>query len=95
MTTLRLLPQVSKTVFFLRFRARETHFDIPDPGVSWYLIERESPEQTEYPTHESWCRPMQVFRSTLEKFLEVDLVDNEAGWIERGAGTGYVDLSVF
>lgn len=88
MASPRLLPQVSNAVFLLQKCNNTMYYDVPNPGVSWYLIEREGPEQTEYETHESWCRPMTQFRGAVEQFLKVDLVENEKCWVERGASTG-------
>lgn len=91
-TSLRLLPQVSNIALIFQKQEQAYHIDILDPGVSWYLLEQDSPEQTEFSASE-WCELMKKFRDEADKVLKVDLVENSAGWNEWGSAAGYVDCT--
>ncbi|KAH6678226.1 hypothetical protein B0J14DRAFT_317586 [Halenospora varia] len=80
-TTLRLLPNVSNLYFILR--SRDHHQDVVDPGVSWTLLEVESPDQSEFEGHQSWCPLTQVLRGPLQDRVKQDVKDHPTAWRER------------
>ena len=81
MTTLVRLHNIDNLHLILR--SRDWHTDVLDPGVSWWMLPVESPEQTEFNTHESWCRQVQGFKKTSAEFLETHLEVFSQEWKER------------
>ena len=81
MLTLALLHNLE--TMHLILRARDWHKDILNPGIAWWMVPVESPEQTEFKTHESWCRQVRSFRTTSEKFMETHFKTYQKEWKQR------------
>ena len=81
MSTLVRLHNINNMHLILR--SRDWHKDVLDPGVSWWMVPVESPEQTEFKTHESWCHQVQRFRKTSQEFMKTHLKTFRNDWEER------------
>lgn len=84
LTTVRKLPAIHSCAIIMR--SRDQHRDYLEPGQSWSLLPIDSPLQTEYPTHESWCPSVQRLGKKLKGLFERDARENAVAWKKRGGG---------
>jgi len=84
MKSLRSLPNLNTCALIMRRRTE--HKDVLTPGQAWTLLPIDSPDQTEYPSHESWCPQVQRMGKILSEFLQGDVVVHEKEWSARGPG---------
>lgn len=54
-----------------------------DPGVSWYLVDADSQEQTEFKTHDQWCKVIMKYRKKMAEKVQKDVEVNKAEWKVR------------
>ncbi len=68
---------------YLICRFRKWHKDILDPGVSWYLVDADSPEQTEFKAHKDWCHVIMMYQRNMREYIEKDTKVNAEEWAAR------------
>ena len=92
MTSLPLLHGISHYALILR--ARKWHMNALDPGVSWYLVAADSPEQPEFKTYASWCQLTQGFRKRMFTLVENDMKVNKEEWMARPPPRPRIEMKI-
>ncbi|KAF4631759.1 hypothetical protein G7Y89_g6369 [Cudoniella acicularis] len=91
-TSLRLLRNVSNLYFILR--NSDYLADVLDPGVSWSLMEVNSPDQKEFPNEQAWCRLVHDLRDQLEGRVKRDCEDFPEEWKARKVAQPVIEVRV-
>jgi hypothetical protein len=54
-----------------------------DPGVSWYLVDADSQQQTEFKAHKDWCHVIMKYQKKMVEVVQKDTKDHEEEWSTR------------
>jgi hypothetical protein len=76
---LRTSNEIKNFIFICRFR-KYYYKDVLDPGVSWYLVDADSTEQTEFRAHKNWCRVIMQYQKQMTERVGKDLEVHATEW---------------